>query len=81
MIEDPIVVNITRYIPVEEDTDGGIPMLSKSGLNMAPPPSPRAPEIHPPAKDARTSFLTMSGENLRSLLQIPLLYLILNFCS
>jgi len=80
-MEEPSVVKRTRYIPVEEDTAGGIPMLSKTGLKIAPPPSPRAPETHPPAKATVTSLLTMSGENLRSLLQIPLLYLTLKYCS
>ena len=67
MIEEPRVVNITRYILVEEDTAGGIPILSKTGLNIEPPPSPRAPETQPPAKATKTSLLTTSGENLRSL--------------
>lgn len=77
MTEEPRVVNITRYIPVEEETEGGMPMLSRTGLKMAPPPRPRAPETQPPMKATVTRRRTMSGENLRSLLQIPLLYLIL----
>ena len=81
MIEEPRVVNITKYMPVEDVTAGGMPKLKNTGLNIAPPPSPRAPETHPPAKATATSFLTMLGEYLRSLLQIPLLYLTLKFCS
>jgi len=77
VIEEPRVVNMTRYMPVDEETAGGIPMLSKTGLKIAPPPRPRAPDTQPPANATVTSLLTMSGENLRSLLQIPLLYLTL----
>lgn len=72
---------MTRYIPVEEATEGGIPMLKRTGLKMAPPPKPRAPETQPPIKATVTNLRTTSGENLRSLLQIPLLYLTLKYYS
>lgn len=81
MIVEPRVVNMTRYIPVEPETDGGIPILKSTGLKMAPPPRPRAPETQPPTKPKRTSRLTISGASLRSLLQMPRAYLILSFCS
>ena len=77
MIDEPRVVNMTRYIPVDEETAGGIPILRSTGLKMAPPPRPRAPDTQPPANATVTNLLTMLGENLRSLLLIPLLYLIL----
>lgn len=64
-------------MPVDEDTPGGIPILSKTGLKMAPPPRPKAPETQPPAKAINTSLLITFGENLRSLLEIPFPYLIL----
>ena len=80
-MDEPKVVNMTRYMPVEEATEGGMPMLKSTGLKIAPPPSPRAPETQPPTNATVTSLLTMFGENLRSLLQIPLLYLILKYYS
>ena len=81
VIEEPKVVNMTRYMPVDDATEGGMPMLRSTGLNMAPPPSPRAPDTQPPMKATVTSLRTTLGENLRSLLLMPLLYLILKYCS
>ena len=81
VIVAPNDVNITRYIPVEPETEGGIPILTKTGLKMAPPPSPNDPEIHPPIKATVTNLLITLKESLRSLLQIPLLYLILKYYS
>ena len=72
---------MTKYIPVEEETAGGIPILNITGLNIAPPPSPKAPETHPPTKATETNLLTTGGENFISLLQIPLLYFILKYYS
>ena len=40
------------YLPVADDTIGGIPKPIKRGLNTVPPPSPRAPQTIPPKKDA-----------------------------
>ena len=80
-MDEPKVVNMTRYMPVEEATEGGIPMLRSTGLKMATPPRPRAPETHPPMKATVTRRRTTLGENLRSLLLIPLLYLILKYYS
>lgn len=68
---------MTRYMPVEEATAGGIPMLRRTGLKIAPPPRPSAPETQPPAKATRTNLLITFGENLRSLLLIPFPYFIL----
>ncbi len=81
VIDDPKVVNMTRYIPVEDATEGGIPILRSTGLKIAPPPSPRAPDTQPPIKATVTRRRTMLGENFKSLLQNPLLYLILKYCS
>ena len=54
------------YIPVPEATEGGTPILSKSGLNIAPPPKPNAPETHPPIVANMTSLVTVLFVNLRS---------------
>ena len=77
MIVVPRDEYITRNVTVEPVTAGGIPKLSKTGLKMTPPPSPKAPAIHPPIRDIANNLLVIVNENLRSLLQIPLLYLIL----
>jgi hypothetical protein len=39
---------IIIYIPVDEATLGGTPILSNKGLKIAPPPRPSAPDTHPP---------------------------------
>ena len=54
-VEAP-VENIIMYIPVAEDTYGGIPKLRSNGLKMLPPPIPRAPDIRPPAKAKNKSL-------------------------
>ena len=72
--DEPKVVNMTRYMPVDDATEGGMPMLRSTGLKMAPPPRPRAPETQPPMKATVTKRRTTFGENLRSLLLMPLLY-------
>jgi hypothetical protein len=56
-------------------------MLSKTGLKITPPPKPKVPAIHPPIRETAINLLLMFHEYLRSLLQIPLLYLILNYYS
>jgi hypothetical protein len=48
---DAPVENIIMYMPVAEATFGGTPILKSRGLNIAPPPNPRAPETHPPKKE------------------------------
>ena len=45
---DAPVAKIIMYMPVDEATLGGTPTESRSGLNIAPPPSPSAPATHPP---------------------------------
>lgn len=64
---EPVVENIIMYIPVEEETEGGTPMLNKTGLNTAPPPRPRAPETQPPINPKVTIFITLDLSNLMSL--------------
>jgi hypothetical protein len=56
---EAVVENIIMYIPVADDTAGGTPILKSSGLNIAPPPSPRAPETHPPRNAKITSLVTV----------------------
>jgi len=48
--EVAILEKAIRYMPVAEDTFGGTPKLSNSGLKITPPPSPSAPATHPPPK-------------------------------
>jgi hypothetical protein len=69
------------YIPVDDATEGGTPILNRSGLKMAPPPKPKAPDTHPPRKANITNFITTDLTNLISLLDIPLLYLTLSLYS
>ena len=56
VILEPAVENMIMYIPVEDATAGGTPMLSKRGLKIAPPPRPRAPDTQPPSKAKITSL-------------------------
>ena len=50
MTEDAKVENMIMYMPVDEATVGGTPSSIISGLKTLPPPSPKAPETHPPKK-------------------------------
>ena len=50
------VENIIKYIPVAEETYAGTPILIKTGLKIAPPPSPKAPDIQPPSKASKISL-------------------------
>ena len=59
------------YIPVAEATDGKTPRLRRSGLKMAPPPSPKAPDMNPPKKANVTNLRRTKKSNLRSLGAIP----------
>lgn len=54
------VEKIIIYIPVEDATLGGQPKLSNKGLNIEPPPKPKAPDTQPPR-----------NENTRSLIRGP----------
>ena len=55
------------YIPVADATDGNTPRLNNSGLNIAPPPSPRDPLINPPRNANVTNLTRTNGSSLRSL--------------
>ena len=68
-------------MPVADDTFGGTPKLSNNGLNMAPPPNPKAPDTQPPRNANVTSFTTAYLSNLISLCEIPRLNLILSAYS
>ena len=68
-------------MPVEEETEGGTPILSITGLKMAPPPRPSAPDTHPPKNAYIVSLLTTVGTYIKSVSQIPLAYFILSNCS
>lgn len=69
------------YIPVAEATEGKIPRLNNRGLNMAPPPSPRAPDINPPRNANVTNLKSIPVCSLRSLGAIPAPTLVLSACS
>ena len=58
IVEAPVAKMII-YIPDALATFGGSPILSSRGLKIAPPPSPRAPETHPPMKENMSSFLRL----------------------
>jgi hypothetical protein len=80
-IEEPRVENMIINMPVDEATEGATPMLSKRGLKIAPPPSPRAPDTQPPIKEKRTSLKTLVLVKSMSLLHSPLLYFTFKACS
>ncbi len=78
---EPAVENMIMYIPVDEATAGGTPMLRSKGLKMAPPPRPSAPETHPPNRAKITNLVTTFLSNLTSLLARPLPTFFLSFYS
>jgi len=45
------------YIPVDVETEGGTPREIINGLNIEPPPRPRAPPTHPPTKAKKSRAL------------------------
>ena len=55
----PAVEKRIMYMPVEDATAGGTPILKSKGLKIAPPPRPRAPETHPPRVAKITNFISM----------------------
>jgi len=63
--------NKIMYIPVAEATEGKTPRLRSRGLKIAPPPSPRAPDMKPPRKAKVTSLRRTKISSLRSLGAIP----------
>lgn len=66
---------------VADETLGGTPKLKNIGLNIDPPPYPKAPETHPPRNPNRTSFIITSFVYLRSLSTMPIPSLSLSICS
>ncbi len=66
MTLDPEVEKRIMYIPVAEATDGGTPMLSRRGLNIAPPPRPKAPLTHPPRNANITNLSKADWVNMMS---------------
>ena len=72
--------NIIMYMPDDVATFGGTPKLISKGLKIMPPPSPRAPEIHPPIKENTISFTKVLLFNAISFL-FPLPNLVFRFCS
>lgn len=78
---DAPVEKIIIYIPVAEETYGGIPKLNNNGLNILPPPIPRAPDIHPPVNAKNKSLNNGNPESGISDEVKPFPYLILSLCS
>ena len=75
------VEKIIMYIPVALATLGGHPKLSKSGLKIEPPPSPRAPETQPPTNEKVTSLTIGTPVKLISEDASPEPYLTFRSCS
>ncbi len=71
---------IIIYIPEAVATEGGTPRLINKGLNIIPPPSPKAPEIHPPRSENNTSFNKFYFVNSISF-SLPWPYFDFKFCS
>ncbi len=69
------------YIPVEDETLGGTPILRRMGLKMAPPPRPRAPETQPPINPKTISLTRVHPRILRSLSDRPTPTFYLRACS
>lgn len=65
------VEKIIMYIPVAEATVGGQPILNSSGLKIEPPPSPRAPDTHPPKNEANNNLNKLEPWTLISELTSP----------
>lgn len=80
IVEAP-VENIIIYIPLAEATFGGTPILNKSGLKIAPPPKPKAPETQPPMKEKPTSFARFEPRRSITPSEIPLPYSLFKFYS
>lgn len=69
------------YIPVDEETEGGTPILNSKGLKMTPPPRPSAPDTQPPINAKKTNLNILEPSNLISPSTSPDPYLIFNYCS
>ena len=59
-----------RYKPVAVDTFGETPIYKSIGLNITPPPRPRAPATIPPNNPKSTTFNYVLLSKIKSLLQI-----------
>lgn len=60
------VEKIIMYMPVADAICGGQPILNNNGLKILPPPSPSAPETHPPTNDIETSLTRAPPSKLTS---------------
>ena len=77
-----ILLKVTRYMPVAEETFGGTPIDNSKGLNMDPPPSPSAPATQPPANAKKRTSQSVLPSNLKSLsTKFVLLNFFLSVCS
>ena len=66
------------YIPVADETCGGMPKLSNNGLKILPPPCPREPDIIPPVNEKNNSLNNGQPDIGISDSVIPFPYLILS---
>lgn len=62
-----IFEKVIKYMPVADDTLGGTPNLRRRGLNMTPPPRPKAPATHPPPKPSPRTRHSVFPSKKRSL--------------
>ena len=71
MTLEPEVENRIMYIPVADATQGWTPKLSNRGLKMAPPPSPKAPDMNPPRNANVTNLKRTDAFSRKSLGAMP----------
>ena len=76
-----IVERRTKNIPVEPATFGCTPKVRNAGLQIDPPPRPKAPATNPPTKPIDTRLTSDLPSNPGSPSSQLTLYLILSFCS
>ena len=78
-IRTELIVEIsTKNIPVAPETCGTSPISRKAGLQIEPPPRPKAPAITPPIKPMQINVLIFLPSYLGSVSKQFTLYLILS---
>jgi len=60
------LVNKVKYIPVAVATLASIPMITRIGQNIIPPPIPQKAEINAPNHAININIETLNGLSLRS---------------
>lgn len=59
-------MNRVKYIPVAVATRASIPIITRTGQNIIPPPIPQNAEINAPNHPININIETFNGESLRS---------------